>query len=72
MTARALARALVSAAAKHRSQLLLEDRLGKRADPLPDPVLQRIKRAADAQWREPRGPGIFLHGVISLAVAAAD
>ena len=71
MPGRALGRALVSAAAQHRPQLLLEDRLDETAHPLPDPVFQRVERATAGQWRRGRGLGIFLHGVISLAVAAA-
>ena len=38
-----------TAAAQHRLQLLLEDRLDETAHPLPDPVFQRVKRATAGQ-----------------------
>ena len=66
------AAAPVAAAPEEGFELLLEQRLDGGADVPPQPILDRVVVDVDRRWRARVGAGNLAHGVISLAVPAAD
>jgi hypothetical protein len=63
--------ATVAKPAEKAGQFLFENGLDGRAHVGPQPLLDRVEPGLFGQWHKARGVGNLVHGVISLAVAAA-